>query len=179
MHKLNKNIVIEAPNVKEWVKYELNWQPNHDYTVLINDQIVYRGLIVDDFIDNYEEEFMDDPSASKPESWIDSPYIMPADVAELLKVTEEFIDDPIEENDKYNSDWKPTQILNPEYKKLEAQIEKNPLYKGRWEPPKVRNPHYIAHNFMGEIKEDITALGVFVKTQSQGILVDDIYLTAE
>jgi len=32
---------------------------------------------------------------------------------------------------------------------------------------------------MGEIKEDITALGVFVKTQSQGILVDDIYLTAE
>jgi len=63
LHKLSKNIVIEAPNVTEWVKYELNWSQNHDYTVLINDKPVYEGHILDDFVDSHEEEFIVDPSA--------------------------------------------------------------------------------------------------------------------
>jgi len=41
----------------------LNWSQNHDYTVLINDKPVYEGHILDDFVDNHEEEFIDDPSA--------------------------------------------------------------------------------------------------------------------
>jgi hypothetical protein len=44
---------------------------------------------------------------------------MRPEIAESLKDTKELIDDPDELND---SGRKPTQILNPEYKKLQAQI---------------------------------------------------------
>ena len=125
---------------------------------------------MDDFTDNDQEEYIADQHALKPQDWVDSPYVMTDEVAELLKVTYEFIYDP---NDAT------TQIVNPEYTKLQESIEKNPLYKGRWAPPKVKNPNYVEYSVTGAFKEDIFALGVVVKTQTQGILIDDIKLSVD
>jgi hypothetical protein len=49
---------------------------------------------------------------------------MRPEIAESLKDTKELIDDPNELNDR---SIKPTQILNPEYKKLQALIKKKTL----------------------------------------------------
>jgi hypothetical protein len=87
------------------------------------------------------------------------------------------INDPTEEPPaNHKSDWKPTLVTNPEYLRLQSLRRPNPAYRGRWQPPKVRNPDYRGESVDGKFLEDIGVVGVYTKTQIEGILIDDIEL---
>ncbi len=99
---------------------------------------------------------------------------MDDDVLRQLETTPEMIYDSNEDyQGDYEGEWKPTLIQNPEYLRLQSLTRKNPAYKGRW-PPKIRNPNFGGGKTTGKFNEDIGVVAVLVKTQTPGILIDDI-----
>lgn len=91
-YALNK--VLPIQNTTSKVKYELVWTATH-YSILIDGQETFKGLIADDFgIPGSNQEFIDDPHAKKPDYWVDNPFLIDAEVLKQLETTPEMIDDP-------------------------------------------------------------------------------------
>lgn len=97
-----------------------------------------------------------DPSASKPENWLDdeedmvpdSTAVKPADWDEEIDGSWEapLVKNPLCEDNGCGK-WEQPVIPNPEYKgKWRAPLLDNPNYQGKWAPRRIQNPDYFEDN---------------------------------
>jgi len=152
-----------APKItKTTALYTLIVQPDQTFEILINDESVRSGSLLEDFDPpvNPPKE-IDDPEDFKPESWVD---ISEIDDPEATKPVDWDEDAPLMITDTAASkpeDWldnEPEMIPDPEAEKPEewddeedgdwiAPLVPNPKCEeaagcGPWSPPKIRNPDY-------------------------------------
>ncbi|WVN87043.1 uncharacterized protein L203_102219 [Cryptococcus depauperatus CBS 7841] len=152
-----------APKItKTTALYTLITNPDQTFEILINDESVRKGSLLEDFDPpvNPPKE-IDDPEDFKPESWVDEAEIddigatKPDDwdedaplmiVDETAEKPEGWLDDepeligdpeaekPEEWDDEEDGDWIPPQVPNP---KCEAAPG-----CGVWSAPKIKNPNF-------------------------------------
>ncbi|WWD04084.1 hypothetical protein V865_002149 [Kwoniella europaea PYCC6329] len=152
-----------APKItKTTALYTLIVNPDQTFEILINDESVKTGSLLEDFTPavNPPKE-IDDPEDFKPESWVDEAEIddleatKPADWDEdaPLMVTDadatkpddwledepEYIPDPEAEkpeewDDEEDGDWVPPMVPNPKCEEAAGC--------GPWIQPKIKNPNY-------------------------------------
>lgn len=97
-----------------------------------------------------------------------------------LDAIDKYIPDPEAEIPPYTnvSEWKPPEIVNPEFERLYAEYEemqRNPNYRGRWEPPVDRSLVNNGEN-AGMLAEPVVALGISIDIVTAGIIFDNIFL---
>jgi len=152
-----------APKIlKTTVLYTLIVNPDQTFEILINDESVRTGSLLEDFdpavnppanIDDPEDykpetwvdiAEIDDASATKPADWDEDAPIMIVDTsatkpADWLENEPEMIPDPEAEkpeewDDEEDGDWVPPMVPNP--------ICEEAAGCGPWTQPKIRNPDY-------------------------------------
>ncbi|TYJ56812.1 hypothetical protein B9479_002422 [Cryptococcus floricola] len=142
--------------------YTLITNPDQTFEILINDESVKKGSLLEDFdpavnppkeIDDpedfkpeswVEEAEIDDLTATKPADWDEDAPLMVVDTdaskpAEWLDDEPEYIPDPEAEkpeewDDEEDGDWIPPQVPNPACQSAAGC--------GPWVAPKIRNPDY-------------------------------------
>ncbi|ODO00609.1 calnexin [Cryptococcus wingfieldii CBS 7118] len=142
--------------------YTLITNPDQTFEILINDESVKKGSLLEDFDPSVNPpKEIDDPEDFKPESWVEEAEIddltatKPADwdedaplmvvdtdaskPAEWLEDEPEYIPDPEAEkpeewDDEEDGDWIPPQVPNPACQSAAGC--------GPWVAPKIRNPDY-------------------------------------
>jgi len=129
-----------------------------------------------------------DPKSVKPETWLDDAPDMIADPASEMPSDWDEEEDgaweaPLIKNpdcEKFGcGEWKAPVISNPDYKgKWVAPKIDNPDYKGVWSPRKVENPNFFVDERPHEVAP-IGGLGIELWTMQDGILFDNILLTAD
>ncbi|PKI71565.1 hypothetical protein CRG98_008082 [Punica granatum] len=116
-----------------------------------------------------EPEEIDDPEATKPEDWDDE---------EDGEWEAPKIDNPKCETAPGCGEWKRPMKRNPAYKgKWHAPLIDNPNYKGIWKPRDIPNPEYFELDKPDF--EPIVAIGIEIWTMQDGILFDNILITAD
>merc|ERR1712002_756899 len=88
-----------------------------------------------------------DPTAKKPEDWVDNAKM----------------DDPDDKKPEYKGEWKPKQIDNP-------------AYKGEWVHPEIDNPDYSPDENL-YLHKDIGAVGFEIWQVKSGTIFDNILVT--
>lgn len=142
--------------------YTLVVNPDQSFEILINDESVRKGSLLEDFdpavnppaeIDDPEDfkpetwvdlAEIDDSSATKPEDWDEDAPLMITDTSatkpeDWLENEPETIPDPEAEkpeewDDEEDGDWIPPMVPNPKCEEAAGC--------GPWTAPKVRNPAY-------------------------------------
>ncbi|KAJ3089903.1 hypothetical protein HK100_007622 [Physocladia obscura] len=147
-HLIKKHI---APGADVFThQYTLIIKPDQTFSILLDDEEKQTGSILEAW-DVLPAKTIKDPSASKPEDWIDTatiadpedkkpdgwddipPTIVDADAVQPEDWDEEMDGEweaPKVSNPEYKGEWKPKQIPNPEY-------------KGPWVHPEISNPEYV------------------------------------
>eukprot|EP00013_Stygamoeba_regulata_P027797 CAMPEP_0177661768 /NCGR_PEP_ID=MMETSP0447-20121125/18886_1 /TAXON_ID=0 /ORGANISM="Stygamoeba regulata, Strain BSH-02190019" /LENGTH=405 /DNA_ID=CAMNT_0019167195 /DNA_START=133 /DNA_END=1350 /DNA_ORIENTATION=- len=188
-HQINK--VIPAKTDQLTHVYTLIIKPDQTYQVLIDQEEVAAGNLLDDFnflppkeikdpeqskpADWVDEEYIDDPEDKKPEGWDDIPQYIVDPEAQQPEDWDEELDGeyeaPLIPNPDYEGEWEPNQIPNPEY-------------KGEWVHPLIPNPEYAEDNSIYAY-DSHAALGIEVWQVRSGtifnnfLVTDDIELAAE
>ncbi|CAG8606921.1 731_t:CDS:2 [Paraglomus occultum] len=162
--------------------YRLVVQPNQTYSISLDDKLVSEGLLVDDF-DLLTPKNIKDPTAVKPEDWVDDATIPdPED-----KKPEDWVDGPAlipdpeaskpdDWDDEADGSWEPPQIPNPDYNgPWSPKLISNPDYKGPWEAPLIPNPDYrddpLLHAF------NTAYIGFDLWQVKSGTIFDNILIT--
>jgi calreticulin len=117
---ITKNVNTESDNVSHL--FTLVVRPDNTFEVFIDNKSVRKGKLEEEF-DFLPAKEIKDPSASKPDDWVDSPKMAdPADIkpegydditAEIADPTASKPDDWDDEDD---GEWEPPMIDNPDYK---------------------------------------------------------------
>ncbi|ADV22283.1 calnexin [Cryptococcus gattii Ru294] len=152
-----------APKItKTTALYTLITNPDQTFEILINDESVRKGSLLEDFdppvnppkeIDDPEdfkpetwvdEAEIDDVTATKPDDWDEDAPIMITDTSAVkpedwLEEEPETIPDPEAEkpeewDDEEDGDWIPPMVPNPKCEDVSGC--------GPWTAPKIRNPAY-------------------------------------
>ncbi|WRT69418.1 uncharacterized protein IL334_006404 [Kwoniella shivajii] len=152
-----------APKItKTTALYTLIVNPDQTFEILINDESVKTGSLLEDFTPAVNPpKDIDDPEDFKPESWVDEAEIEDADATKPndwdedapLMITDtaaskpsdwyedepEYIPDPEAEkpeewDDEEDGDWIPPMVPNPKCEQGSGC--------GPWVQPKVKNPDY-------------------------------------
>ncbi|KAJ1728555.1 hypothetical protein LPJ61_003976 [Coemansia biformis] len=160
-----------------WVK------PDKTFEVRIDNKVQEEGK-VEDFWKVLPEKLIADPSAEKPEDWVDGPVMIedpedekPADWVDGPEtIPDADAKKPEDWDDDMDGDWEPPMVANPEYKgEWKARMIKNPEYKGEWTAPLIDNPEY-------EEDEDLAVfnvgyVGLDIWTVKSGTIFSNILIT--
>lgn len=159
---------------------------DHSYEVLIDNESVEKGKLVDDWDflppkkikdpeakkpsqEEWDErEKIDDPNDTKPEDW-DKPQHIPDPEAKK----------PEDWDDEMDGEWEPPMIDNPDFKgEWEPKKIDNPKYKGKWIHPEIDNPEFDASKEaeLG-VYDDFGALGIDVWQVKSGTIFDNFLIT--
>ncbi|KAK1923820.1 ER-associated protein catabolism-related protein [Papiliotrema laurentii] len=152
-----------APKItKTTALYTLIVKPDQTFEILINDESVRNGSLLEDFtpavnppkeIDDPEDfkpetwvdiAEIDDPTATKPDDWDEDAPLMITDTAatkpeDWLENEPETIPDPEAEkpeewDDEEDGDWIPPSVPNPKCEEAAGC--------GPWSAPKIKNPDF-------------------------------------
>jgi len=180
-HLITKEIRPKSDKLTHF--YTLIVKPTQEYEVLIDNESVQKGNLVDDW-EFLPPKKVKDPKASKPSDWVDEAEIadpedkkpegydsLPATIADPEAKKPEDWDDELD------GTWEAPQIANPEYKgEWKPKMIPNPSYKGPWEHPLIDNPEY---NEDAEIYayENIGAVGCEIWQVKSGTVFDNILVT--
>jgi len=163
--------------------YTLILKPDQSFRVLIDNEERRANNLIEEF-DFLPPKQINDPSASKPADWVDSPKMVdpedkkpegwdniPAQIADPeAKKPEDWDDDldgewtaPMIDNPEYKGEWKPKQIDNP-------------AYKGPWVHPQIPNPEYAVDNNIYAF-DKLSAVGIDIWQVKSGTTYDNILIT--
>lgn len=135
----------ELSHVYTWII-----KPDNTYKILIDGEEKKAGSLYDDW-DFLLPKKIKDPSAKKPEDWVDEEFM---DDPEDKKpdgyddIPAEIVDPeatkPDDWNEEDDGEWEAPTIPNPDYKgEWKAKKIKNPAYKGKWVAPEIDNPDFV------------------------------------
>lgn len=161
---------------------------DHSYEVLIDNESVEKGKIVDDW-DILPPKKIKDPEAKKPsqEEWDEREKIddvndkKPEDWDKPQHIPDPEAKKPEDWDDEMDGEWEPPMIDNPDYKGdwKPKQID-NPDYKGMWVHPEIDNPEHDASKEaeLG-VYSDFGALGIDVWQVKSGTIFDNFLITED
>ncbi|KAI9267745.1 Calreticulin family-domain-containing protein [Helicostylum pulchrum] len=179
-YDLKKTVL--APKDSLTHTYTLTVKPDQTYDILVDGKSQASGSLLEDW-DFLPPKTIKDPSASKPEDWVEEAMIddetdeKPAGYDNIP----EFIADPSAKkpedwDDDMDGEWEAPSTANPEYlgpwtpKKIA-----NPLYKGEWEHPMIDNPEYKVDTEI--YAYDFGNVGIDVWQVKSGTIFDNILIT--
>lgn len=178
---LNKK--VNAPADTETHLYRFLLRPDQTYQILLDNNEVAAGSLVDDW-DCLGPKTIPDPKASKPHDWIDEAEIVdPEDFkpedwdSEPEKIIDPHATKPADWDDDMDGEWSAPMIVNPAFKgQWKAKKIPNPAYTGPWEHPHIPNPDFkLDHNIYLMPKIGYIAFDLWqVKS---GTIFDNILLT--
>jgi calreticulin len=118
--------------------YTLLIKPDQTYRILVDLEEIASGSLTEDW-SLLPPASIRDPSAKKPETWVDDSMMDdPND-----KKPEDWKEEPENLVDLEANIWEPSFIPNPDFKgSWKPKRIKNPDYKGAWVPPEIPNPDY-------------------------------------
>ena len=175
-----KRIRVETDNFTH--QYTAIVYPDNTFKVLIDNEEVESGNIEDNW-EMLAPKEISDPSAKKPEDWVDEPTIPdPEDKKpEGWDDIPQFIPDgsaekPEDWDEEKDGPWSPPQIPNPEYKgEWKPKMIPNPDYKGPWTAPKIPNPDYIPDLNLYKFGK-IGGVGIEIWQVTSGSIFDNIFV---
>jgi len=163
--------------------YTLIVSPDQAYKVLIDNEEVAKGNLVEDW-DFLPPKQIKDPKQSKPSDWVDEEEIpdptavKPAgwdDISEYIPDPD--ASKPDDWEDELDGEWEPPMIPNPEYQgEWETPTIPNPDYKGPWIHPKIDNPDYYEDNEIYAYKSN-KFVGIEIWQVKAGSIFDKILIT--
>jgi calreticulin len=163
--------------------FTLILNPDQTFKVLIDNEEKRSGKLTEDF-DFLPPKEINDPSAKKPEDWVDTAKIadpedkkpegyddIPAQIADPdAKKPEDWDDD-------LDGEWTAPMIDNPDYKgPWKAKLIDNPAYKGPWVHPKVPNPDYFEDDSIYAF-DSLAGVGIEIWQVKSGTTFDNILVT--
>ncbi|XP_045446075.1 calreticulin [Melitaea cinxia] len=162
--------------------YTLIVKPDNTYEVLIDNEVVEKGGLEEDW-DFLPPKKIKDPEAKKPEDWDDRKTIpdpddtKPEDWDKPEHIPDPDATKPEDWDDEMDGEWEPPMIDNPEYKGVWApkQID-NPAYKGQWIHPEIDNPEYVAEPNLYK-RPEICAVGLDLWQVKSGTIFDNFLIT--
>jgi calreticulin len=162
--------------------YTLILSSDNTFKVLIDNSEVTSGKI-EEYFDILPPKEIDDPSAKKPEDWVDNPTVPDVndvkpdgwdDVPEF--VTDDSATKPEDWNDETDGEWKAPRRRNPEFKgEWRQKTIPNPDYKGPWVAPKIANPDYKENNDLYKIGS-AGGVGIEIWQVTAGSIFDNIWI---
>lgn len=180
-HLIKKD--ISSPKDVYTHVYTLILNPDQTFEVLIDNESVRSGNLVDEF-DFLPPKQIKDPEQSKPADWVDQKFIDdPEDVKpDGWDDIDEFIPDPEAEqpedwDEELDGEWEPPMIENPEYEgEWKPKQIKNPEYIGAWEHPLIDNPEYEYDDSIYAF-ENIGVVGLEIWQVKAGTIFDNVLVT--
>ena len=176
----NKRIKCESDNFSHL--YTLVISSDNTFKVLIDNSEVTSGKI-EEYFDILPPKEIDDPSAKKPEDWVDNPTI--ADVNDVKPdgwddvpefVTDDSATKPEDWSDETDGEWKAPRRRNPEYKgEWRQKTIPNPDYKGPWVAPKIANPDFKEDKDLYKIGS-AGGVGIEIWQVTAGSIFDNIWI---
>jgi len=165
--------------------YTLILHPDNTYEVKIDGSSVQKGNLKEDW-DFLLPREINDPSAKKPEDWVDEKTIAdPTDVKpegwdEIPKeIADPDAKKPEDWDDELDGSWEAPTINNPEYKgEWKARQIENPAYKGEWVHPKIANPDFVDDDSIYAFADN-SYIGLEVWQVKAGTIFDHIIVTDE
>ncbi|KAK8793368.1 hypothetical protein WA158_004727 [Blastocystis sp. Blastoise] len=164
--------------------YTLIIHPDNTYEYLIDGAKENSGSLYDEWDFVLPREIAD-PSAKKPEDWVDEAEIVdPED-----KKPEDWDDQPAEIadpdakkpddwDDEDDGDWEAPMIANPEYKgEWTPKKIPNPEYKGEWKAPMIANPDFVDDETIYHVCKNCNYVGFELWQVKSGSIFDDILVT--
>jgi len=123
--------------------------PDQTYEVRIDNEKKESGSLLEDW-DFLPAKEINDPSAKKPEDWVDDREIPDPEAKKPEgwdNVPKEIVDPEATKPEDWDAEldgtWEAPTIPNPEYKGEWAPPQiPNPEYKGEWVHPQIPNPEY-------------------------------------
>eukprot|EP01097_Dermamoeba_algensis_P001313 TRINITY_DN1500_c0_g1_i1.p1 TRINITY_DN1500_c0_g1~~TRINITY_DN1500_c0_g1_i1.p1 ORF type:complete len:411 (+),score=157.83 TRINITY_DN1500_c0_g1_i1:66-1235(+) len=180
-HLINKSVYPKTDKLTHF--YTLVVRPDQTYSVLIDNEEIQKGNLVDDW-DFLAPKKIKDPAAKKPEDWVDE-----AEIPDPEDKKPEGYDDipatisdpeakkPEDWDDELDGTWEPPQIANPEFKgEWKPKMIPNPAYKGAWVHPEIDNPDYKEDASIYDY-ENIGAVGLEIWQVKSGSIFDHILVT--
>jgi hypothetical protein len=156
--------------------------PDMSFEVRIDDVRVRDGKLYDKFPAAFEEPFVYDPKAPKPDDWEDYPEIPDPKERKPLKwdqpmtIVDPFVKKPADWDDDQYGPWKENIKPNPDYKGTwMTKLTKNPKYKGPWKGAPVPNPDWPAAMKRNAFKK-IRYVGIDVYQPENGTIWDNFFI---
>ncbi|CAG9327034.1 unnamed protein product [Blepharisma stoltei] len=163
-------------------QYTAIFHPDNTYEFLIDDQEVSKGKLEEHW-DILPKKEIKDPSAKKPEDWVDEPTLPdPEDKKpEGWDDIPELISDPSaskpEDWEDKDGEWKAPMIPNPDYKgEWRPKMIPNPGYKGPWTAPLIPNPDYVEEPNLHAFGT-YGGVGIELWQVTSGMIFDNIIIT--
>lgn len=176
----NKRFKCESDNLTHL--YTLILSPDNTFKFLIDNTEVNSGKI-EEYFDILPPKEIDDPSAKKPEDWVDNPTLVDEtdvkpdgwdDVPEF--VLDESATKPEDWNDETDGEWKQPKKRNTEYRgEWRQKTIPNPDYKGPWVAPKIANPEYKENTELYQIGS-AGGVGIEIWQVTAGSVFDNIFV---
>eukprot|EP01098_Paradermamoeba_levis_P014065 TRINITY_DN65_c0_g2_i1.p1 TRINITY_DN65_c0_g2~~TRINITY_DN65_c0_g2_i1.p1 ORF type:complete len:442 (-),score=205.48 TRINITY_DN65_c0_g2_i1:441-1649(-) len=177
-HLITKEVAPKTDTFTHY--YTLVVTPEKEYQVLIDNEVVQKGKLFEDW-EFLPPRKIKDPSASKPADWVDE-----AEIADPEDKKPEGHDDvpatiadpeakkPEDWDDELDGSWEAPQIANPDFKgEWKPKMIPNPAYKGPWEHPLIDNPEFSEDESVA-VYDNIGAVGLEVWQVKSGTIFDDI-----
>jgi len=180
-HLINKNVRAESDELSHL--YTLILRADQTYSVLIDNEEKESGSLTTDW-DFLPAKEINDPSAKKPDDWVDEAKIddpsevKPADWEEASEyITDPDAKKPEDWDDDLDGEWEAPQIPNPEFKgKWKAKRIDNPAYKGPWVHPKIANPDYFTDENIYSFASN-AFVGIEIWQVKAGTIFDNFLVT--
>lgn len=162
--------------------YTLIVKSDNTYEVRIDNEKVESGELEADF-DFLAPKQIEDPSAKKPEDWVDNAKMddpddkKPEDYDKPELIPDAEAKKPDDWDDEEDGEWEPPMINNPDFKGewKPKQID-NPAYKGEWVHPMIDNPDYVPDAKLYQFT-DIGHAGFEIWQVKSGTIFDNIIVT--
>ncbi|KAJ3103518.1 hypothetical protein HK100_004192 [Physocladia obscura] len=163
-------------------QYTLIIKPDQTFSILLDDEEKQTGSILEAW-DVLPPKTIKDPSASKPDDWVDTATIadpedkkpdgwddIPATIVDTDAVQ------PEDWDEEMDGEWEAPKVSNPEFKgEWKPKQIPNPEYKGPWVHPEIPNPEYVED---AEIYHSVNSyVGFDLWQVKAGTIFDSIIVT--
>ncbi|CAL8075867.1 unnamed protein product [Calicophoron daubneyi] len=162
--------------------YTLIVKPDNTYEVLIDNLKEESGSLEEDW-DMLPPKKIDDPSAKKPDDWVDQEEIddpddkKPENWDQPKTIPDPSAKKPEDWDDEMDGEWERPTIDNPDYKgEWSPKKIPNPKYKGPWKAPQIDNPEYKPDSELYVMK-DVAYIGFDLWQVTSGSIFDNILIT--
>jgi calreticulin len=180
-HLIKKNIACETDQLTH--VYTLIVHPDNTYEVRIDGNKKESGSLTDDW-DILPPKKIQDPSQSKPSSWVDNNKMDdPNDVKPegYDDIPKQIVDPDASKPDDWDTDadgeWEAPMIDNPAFKgPWRAKQIDNPDYKGPWIHPEIDNPDYVPDDTLYAY-DSFGAVGIDIWQVKSGTIFDNVLIT--
>eukprot|EP00244_Chara_vulgaris_P007710 TRINITY_DN287_c0_g1_i1.p1 TRINITY_DN287_c0_g1~~TRINITY_DN287_c0_g1_i1.p1 ORF type:complete len:435 (-),score=139.64 TRINITY_DN287_c0_g1_i1:584-1888(-) len=180
-HLIKKDVKCETDQLTH--VYTFIIRSDNTYSILIDNVEKSSGSLYDDW-DFLPPSKIKDPSARKPEDWVDEEYIddpedkKPEGWDEIPKeIVDSEAQKPEDWDDSEDGEWEAPRIPNPDYKgEWTAKRIKNPAYKGKWSAPLIENPDFVNDTEV-YVLPPLKYVGMELWQVKSGTIFDNILVT--